>query len=43
MQVIDMKVRVPRKVAANNLEDFMMYYQERAGNDKPSQKEMKWF
>ena len=33
MQVIDMRVRVPRKIAANNPEDFMKYYQDRAGFD----------
>lgn len=33
MQVIDMRVRVPRKVVAHNPEAFMEYYQDRAGFD----------
>ena len=33
MRVIDMRVRVPRKITANNPEDFMKYYQDRAGFD----------
>jgi predicted TIM-barrel fold metal-dependent hydrolase len=33
MRVIDMRVRVPRKIAENNPEDFMKYYQDRAGFD----------
>ena len=33
MRVIDMRVRVPRKITANNPEDFMKYYQNRAGFD----------
>ena len=33
MRVIDMRVRVPRKIAQNNPEDFMKYYQDRAGFD----------
>ena len=42
MRAINMRVRVPQKVAANNPEDFMKYYQERVGDDESAQKEMKW-
>jgi hypothetical protein len=43
MRVIDMRVRVPRKITSNNPEDFMKYYQDRAGFDEPAQKGVKWF
>ena len=33
MQIIDMRVRVPRKFADHNPEPFMEYYQDRAGFD----------
>ncbi len=33
MRVIDMRVRVPRKIDGNNPVDFMKYYQDRAGFD----------
>ena len=31
MQIIDMRVRVPRKFADHNPEPFMEYYQDRLG------------
>jgi hypothetical protein len=43
MRVIDMRVHIPRKDAANNPEDFTKYYQDRAGYDEPAQKGVKWF
>jgi hypothetical protein len=33
MQVIDMRVRIPRRELTQHPEEFMIYYQERAGFD----------